>query len=466
MALVSLILVVMLLAVGVGLDRWLLIETRLERTARHAVLTTSDEITDRLANLRARVAMFVHYEQDALRALYRDPSAGHRHERLLQRARAFLPGLRAFTLLSPGSDPVVDDFDGVIGEICREDVRMFLKSREERLRIHPNPFFYHFDVMVPLEIGEAAPALFLAAFDPGLISDILNEDAPMNHALLLVDPARDGLVEVTARGSRDRLPESEWHLPAEDPYLLARAPVKGTVWQLVDRIDPEYFATLRNTTALHVGLMLGGLILLSGVFLHLHRRDLANRARVARELEAANARLRGMNARLEHLAATDALTGLTNRRQFDLDLHRELERALREQRPLALLLCDLDHFKQINDRRGHREGDLCLREIAALVASHRLRDEDVIARYGGDEIVLLLPGTDCEGARRVAERLREAVETLGLEAGTGERVTLSIGVACHDPSEGPVDPEALMARADEALYRAKAAGKNRVVVGA
>jgi diguanylate cyclase (GGDEF)-like protein/PAS domain S-box-containing protein len=192
--------------------------------------------------------------------------------------------------------------------------------------------------------------------------------------------------------------------------------------------------------------------------------------RDATERKAAEFKLLAALDRMEQMAATDGLTGLSNRRHLDLAAEREWLRCARERLPLSVLLIDADHFKRYNDRYGHLAGDDCLRAIAAQVAAVGQRPGDVAARYGGEEFVLLLPNTDGDGARRLAQRLCALVQGLGLphegNAGTAV-VTVSIGVASGCPGEpdsGPGDLAAVFAAADAALYQAKHAGRNRVVV--
>ena len=166
---------------------------------------------------------------------------------------------------------------------------------------------------------------------------------------------------------------------------------------------------------------------------------------------------------VERQAVTDELTGLANLRAFLSRLEQEIERSRRFSTPLALVMLDLDHFKQINDEYGHQQGD----EVLALVADvlrDFSRDIDAPARYGGEELAVVLPQTDSEGAEQLAERIREAVERLEVprvDGGAGSlRLQASFGVASLP--ENAVDRAGLIAAADAALYRAKRAGRNRV----
>jgi diguanylate cyclase (GGDEF)-like protein len=164
---------------------------------------------------------------------------------------------------------------------------------------------------------------------------------------------------------------------------------------------------------------------------------------------------------LREMAEHDGLTGLLNRRLYDQTLAREVERARREGSALAMVLFDLDHFKHTNDRHGHEVGDAVLRELAATLR-RGVRGADVVARYGGDELVVLLGrGADRAAARQVAEKLRAEVERHSLGGRPAGEITVSAGIACL--AGAALDAAALFQQADAALYAAKRGGRNRVV---
>ena len=169
-----------------------------------------------------------------------------------------------------------------------------------------------------------------------------------------------------------------------------------------------------------------------------------------------NIALRAANERLSEISMTDVLTNIANRRAFNERLAAEEKTARRTGEPFALLLMDVDQFKQFNDRHGHLAGDAALVRIAGTLSGNN-RSSDLLARYGGEEFGLILPRARVEAAAAVAERLRMAVEA---DDTPWQHVTLSIGVAAFDPTRGT---NGLIADADRALYAAKAAGRNRVV---
>ena len=180
-------------------------------------------------------------------------------------------------------------------------------------------------------------------------------------------------------------------------------------------------------------------------------------------LRIAHNSLAGANIKLAQLARDDGLTGIANRRFFDVRLAKMFAHAQRNKRLLAVAIVDVDNFKNFNDQYGHVAGDDCLRRVAAAIYSVVRRPEDLVARYGGEEIALLLPDTDTEGARHVAESARLAVQAMLIpnEGSAHGVVTISVGVAARTPSLEDL-PEALVVMADRALYAAKEAGRNCV----
>jgi diguanylate cyclase (GGDEF)-like protein len=188
-----------------------------------------------------------------------------------------------------------------------------------------------------------------------------------------------------------------------------------------------------------------------------HVAMIVEKGRLHQELLEANRALRG-------LAEVDGLMGIFNRRFFDALYMREWNRAARESEPLSVILVDIDYFKQFNDLYGHLAGDDCLKSVAAILSGNTQRKTDLVARFGGEELVLVLPNTDSAGAAVMAERLRRLVEELEIPhsgSKVAQRVTISIGLAGGVPRRDG-SPRKLLDAADRALYRAKESGRNRV----
>ena len=177
------------------------------------------------------------------------------------------------------------------------------------------------------------------------------------------------------------------------------------------------------------------------------------------DMENVNRRLLNAQKKLRKQANTDSLTGLFNRRSYFLSMKKEISRYERQQRPFSLLLMDIDHFKKVNDSFGHSRGDVVLQKLAKIL-QETAREQDIVARTGGEEFSILLPEAKKEEAKVMAERIRETVSKS--EMGSQEieiQITISIGVAEILPGE---DVDAIYNRADLALYRAKAKGRNCV----
>lgn len=196
-----------------------------------------------------------------------------------------------------------------------------------------------------------------------------------------------------------------------------------------------------------------------------HRVQLEEEVRHrTQELQEALGKVGKLNEELYELSHTDQLTGARNRRFFDEYLTTELRRGYRSKKPLSLLMLDIDHFKSVNDNYGHGIGDKCLKRVVAVISEQLHRAQDEVCRYGGEEIAVVLPETDSEGALTVASNIRAAVEALRVETSQGPlQVTASLGVSTV-PGGADRPPQRLLEEADQALYVAKAEGRNRVRV--
>ena len=187
------------------------------------------------------------------------------------------------------------------------------------------------------------------------------------------------------------------------------------------------------------------------------KREIDERKR--RELQ-----LERLTAKLEELSNLDGLTGVSNRRHFDYVYDREWRRSLREGHDLSLLMIDIDRFKKYNDNHGHLAGDECLRQVARCISEALRRPGDFVARFGGEEFVAVLPGSDMDGASILALSISDAIERLAMPHGdsdVADHVTVSIGISSDRPTHDD-EPTALVHAADKALYQAKWLGRNRI----
>lgn len=254
--------------------------------------------------------------------------------------------------------------------------------------------------------------------------------------IVLVNPAAEQILDKPLQRIRD---EGFLQL-LDDPALMQRAVENGGDTENAETVVYKERALLISAAAIvgQEGEPIGSAALI---------RDVTDEKRLITELQ--------------RISITDALTGIFNRRHLDERLKLEFERGDRGSKPLSVILFDVDHFKKFNDTHGHDQGDRVLQTMGRVMKSV-LRQYDLPCRYGGEEFVAILPSADSDGAAAVAERLRRQVEETEVD---GLRVTISLGVATY-PDLPVSQPKELLEAADAALYRAKEAGRNRVMVAA
>ncbi len=254
-------------------------------------------------------------------------------------------------------------------------------------------------------------------------------------------------------------------LPHGSYRFRVAASIDGQHWSEADNVLPiivkPYFYQTAWFIALALLATLGAIVALFRFRTHSLR---ARHAEMERLVAQRTEELRQANEHLSHISFIDALTGLANRRRLDEALEHEWRRACRSHASLAVVMADIDHFKQYNDTLGHPQGDRCLAAVAEVFLQSLGRAGDLAARYGGEEFVVLMPGADHAAATAFAESLRAACEARAIAhpaSPVGLVVTISLGVASCVPFDD-MSPDYLFAEADTALYRAKDAGRNRV----
>lgn len=315
-------------------------------------------------------------------------------------------------------------------------------------------FYRNFDnhnnltVILGLDNGEP-----LVHYPP---NDTRAEDNNTGNAELYRDFINKGVTGIT----RTRFPnDNDQHIVSFQRitkyplFIMTDLPVRP----LLERWRNDTFVQTMIILVLLVFFVLGGSHLI---------KQILRRSRAESALRQARTDLVSLNQALQKQALEDGLTHIANRRQFDKTLEAEFLHAKRTQKPLSLLMIDVDFFKKYNDTYGHVAGDQCLQHIAKLIQTKR--EGDLCARYGGEEFAVLLPDTDHSGALKVAEMIRHNVEAQHIphSQNTSGIVTVSIGAYTHIPEQDIIQPYDWVGQADAALYKAKTNGRNRVVSNA
>lgn len=252
-------------------------------------------------------------------------------------------------------------------------------------------------------------------------------------------------------------------LPAAAEGLMSGPPITVSAEATADEaIDLIHTHGIRRLLVVSEDGDLLGLVTLSNIVEAQTMAVTEERSQLERRVEERTHDLRVFADRLEHMSLVDPMLGTGNRRAMEQELDRLQGSLRRYQRGFAVVIFDIDEFKKYNDHYGHPEGDAVLCEVAAA-CQEAIRTTDLLYRYGGEEFLVTMPETDLEGVREAAERIRQAIEGLGLAHELSEHgvVTVSLGVAVARPDDKTLDWPQLVTRADGALYRAKQSGRNR-----
>jgi diguanylate cyclase (GGDEF)-like protein len=342
------------------------------------------------------------------------------------------------------------------------------------LPVFPSPFSPRHEpitvLMMPVFSGEAGSITERRNAVRGIIAGIFSIEELVRQASLADQPSDIGLQLVDRTGDEGLQLLYKYGHDADGPMAYERPimDVLGRKWSVIAAPSDGYIAGKR-TVVPYLALAGGGIftvVLLLYVNLMQHQNNVVRSLvdRRTSELKQANVELNGLNQKLEQLSRIDSLTEVANRRYFNETLHREWKRAIREARPIAILLIDVDYFKRYNDQYGHLRGDECLQQVARALAEVFNRPGDLVSRYGGEEFAVILPNAGGE-AMRVAERCRAAIEELGIaheQSLVSKVVTVSVGMSSVVPN-GSISPDYLLDCADKGLYIAKEHGRNRVI---
>lgn len=259
-------LVISFILIWVGYDRIHEYEANQKRIARSSIDILSEDIGNIIDENRHLVKLFAQ-DDIAMIANLAAHSDNYKLRGILQkRIKRFFPHSFAFTIADTKGNPLLDDFDGYVGDICIDDMRKMIKSKKIAVRIHPNPYVYHYDTMTTWEY-QGKRGIFFVSFAPETISRLMRAASPAGHKLMLIIKEQNYLMEITEKGARNKTIRDNYHLtPNEKSRILAMIPVRDSLWNLADLKDPGLFAKFRNRTYQTYGLIILALAAIAIVF--------------------------------------------------------------------------------------------------------------------------------------------------------------------------------------------------------
>ena len=407
-----------------------------ESLMRSSVSGTAGEIGTYLTELRRSVHLFANSEKELLDKLRSHPEGLILHDQLNQRVRFNFPEAFAFTLANRSGNPLLEDFDGLVGEVCQRDIRQFAADRaHSEVYVHPHPDVYHFDVMVDWEKSGVAQGIFFVSFPADLLARALRHGQIPGHRLLLLHKKIPGLIEITDIGPRILL-KRDFKLSAEEMRLIGYSlPVAGTAWNLVDLPEAGLFENARRGIIREALLVMALFLMATAVMmglLHLSRKK---------------------NRELGYLYRHDPVTGLPNRYFLLEHMQTLINRAKRRPLTFSLLFLDIGDAKSPDGGFFDRPDLAQVLQSAAARIQAVLGKHDTLVRLTGSEFAVLSEDVSGEQAKRLAENIEAALRQ-PLEVPDGSVTCIpSAGFAVY-PMHGK-DFEGLVQVANLAMHAAK-----------
>lgn len=421
-----------------------------------ASINAREVVINALGTRKRFIQLFVDDNIELIRYLVDEPENEALFQIITQKLSRYIPDLFTINITNDKAELLIDDFDGFTGNVCLLDVLDYANTGHHSVRVHPNHILYHYDVVQRFEKGEKE-FIFFASFGLDKIRSALKYASPEGHQLMLIRETPGLLIEITESGGRDTIKNrSDFRLTGqEQKQILSTTKIDGTHWFIVDMIDADVVSAYNNKLIIQnviIFLLFTCLIIIVRYFI------------VSNFLKQ-SLKINDLNENLKELLVLDSLTGLYNKRYLEKQLFKEWSRALRDKQLVTVLLVDIDHFKLYNDNYGHIQGDKCLQQVSQVLRDVFQRENDFVARFGGEEFCVVLNDTSAESPEKLIESVHQALTKQNIEhkySPTADYITISIGVASLLPDHSLI-PENLLDLADKALYEAKKFGRNKTV---
>ena len=434
--------------------------------SKNATKNISQEIERILLQRSQLVRSFVEDNRQIIADIIKLPEDEELYARLNSKLARYFTDYFSSNIVTAEGELIVDDFEGDIGELCLTDLQHYMNTGQQQVRVHPNHKIYHYDILVEFDEGKERKVLIIT-FSTEEIANLLRASNPDKHNLIISD-SNNGLIEITREGSRNMMKNRlDFRLTeVEKARVISSASVQGTYWDVIDMHSEDLFARYRNKVLLQGFVVCLFFVIMTALMILSLLIGVRKQNKLEQDLLENNREISALNEELEKLSLTDSLTGLNNRRYFDINASSEFNKAGRLGILLNIAIIDIDYFKRYNDTYGHQDGDTCLVMIAGILNSYFKRSNETVARYGGEEFVIIYMGDAVNEFTERLEQLSGLIEKSRIEhtgSKIGDYITISAGVASTADVECSSVKELIRA-ADSALYLAKGGGRNRVVV--
>ncbi len=446
--------------------------------SEHGLKITRSEIENYISQSRHLLSLLIKNHPTVIQKLAANPVSSSIYSELGDVVRSYFPEMINFTLVENQGSILLADPNNFVGRSCRADIEKFSQTwKDNEIAIHSRAHtdIYHIDILqkIPNLIG-LSDGIFFVSLDTWVLQRLINNGQPYHHQFFLIRIQDDGrfLIEMGAKGSRSKISRDKYLSEAEIASIYSRVLIPGTKWEMVDLIDHKYLQA-NKLSYLQDALSIGGLyLILSLLFFYVFRRGELKRLHLDEEIRKLNAsltqtvkqrttQLEQSKQLLSYQATHDALTGLKNRKEFEIQISQAVEEVKHNVELAAVVLyIDLDHFKIINETCGLAAGDEMIKQIAISLGGI-LRRNDQLARIGGDEFGILLRECNLIQAELIALTIRTQISAHAFMWDNKKfDISASIGVA--EVTEEVVDASDLLREVESACSAAKVMGRNRV----
>ena len=437
-----------------------------QNMANAATYKVAHKVHDIILRKRKLVQNFYEDNIDLIRKIIHNPQDYQYTEELNTKLARYFNDYFATNITDGHAQFIVDEFEGHIGRLCLADIKDYIKSSKQVIRIHPNYNVHHYDIFANMPIDEKNYTFFVS-FNTNEIANLLQISQNTQHSLIIVNTKIEDLIAITVNGSRDVLVNRHdiYILQEERQRVLSSRKIPGTQWAVIDLNDDKLFSTYKEKLINEASIVFVFFFGIIALMAYIIISALRTKEALSHALIQKNATILSLNSSLKELSIKDSLTGLYNRRYYDENSLLKWQQSKRLNLNYNIALLDIDFFKQYNDNYGHPQGDKCLLHIAQMIKKYFNRANEFSARYGGEEFVVVNMGDKKEA---FAKRLQELLESLNQEkilhefSTASDYLSLSIGSSSSKDSL-LTSPQEHLEEADKNLYKAKENGKNRLI---